>query len=322
MQGVLTCLSKLGLDVSARDLDGYRSYFAGLPVDNYIDKVFETAGIKSVVMTNDPFDDAERPIWLGNQPRDNRFHAALRLDGLLNAWPDACPRLREWGYDVQSDFAGKTTDEVRRFLSDWIDRMKALYVAVSLPPTFAFPEDSDRGKLIEKCVLPVAGEKGIPFALMVGVKKLVNPALKLAGDSVGRSSIEVIEYLCANYPDNKFMVTMLSRENQHECCVAARKFRNLLVFGCWWFLNDPSLIDEIVRMRLELIGLSMIPQHSDARVLDQLIYKWTHSRPLIANALADKYADIAESGWVATEDEIVRDVEDLFGGSFWRFLRR
>ena len=34
-------------------------------------------------------------------------------------------------------------------------------------------------------------------------------------------------------------------------------------------------------MRIELLGTSFIPQHSDARVLDQLIYKWDHSRQII-----------------------------------------
>jgi hypothetical protein len=129
------------------------------------------------------------------------------------------------------------------------------------------------------------------------VKKLTNPDLRLAGDSVGMGSIHALEHLCRHHPRNKFLVTMLSRENQHELCVTARKFRNLLVFGCWWFLNNPSLVDEITRMRLELLGLSVIPQHSDARVLDQLIYKWDHSRRLIADALADKYADLASTGW-------------------------
>jgi hypothetical protein len=115
-------------------------------------------------------------------------------------------------------------------------------------------------------------------------------------------------------------VTMLSRENQHELCVAARKFRNLLIFGCWWFLNNPSLIEEITRMRLELLGLGLIPQHSDARVLEQLIYKWAHSRQVIGDVLAEKYTDLAATGWVISEHEIRRDVSDLFGGNFWSFL--
>jgi hypothetical protein len=49
---------------------------------------------------------------------------------------------------------------------------------------------------------------------------------------------------------------VLARENQHELAVLARKFRNLHIFGCWWFLNNPSLVDEVTRMRVELLGLS------------------------------------------------------------------
>jgi hypothetical protein len=320
-RGILTVLDRLGLDVSTRNLDDYRAFFAAQKVEDYIDRAFELAGIESVVMTNDPFDDLERPTWLADGSIDSRFHAALRIDGLLNSWDTAVPKLREWGYTVAPDIGAETVSEVRRFLWEWIERMEAVYMAVSLPPTFAFPESSPRGKLIAECVLPVAVETGKPFAMMIGVKKLTNPGLRLAGDSAGKSSIEVVEHLCANYPDAKFLVTMLSRENQHELCVTARKFRNLHVFGCWWFLNNPSIIDEMTRMRLELLGLSVTPQHSDARVLDQVIYKWAHSRAIIAEALTDKYIDLAATGWRASEDEIRRDVAALFGGNFWTFVR-
>jgi hypothetical protein len=115
---------------------------------------------------------------------------------------------------------------------------------------------------------------------------------------------------------------MLARENQHELCVAARKFPNLLVFGCWWFLNNPSLVEEVTRMRLELLGLSVIPQHSDARVLDQLIYKWEHTKAVITEVLIDKYADLSATGWRVSEEEVRRDVTMLFGGNFWAFLKK
>jgi len=156
--------------------------------------------------------------------------------------------------------------------------------------------------------------------MMIGVKKLTNPALKLAGDSVGKGNIDVLETMLRAYPDNKFLVTMLSRENQHELCIVARKFRNLHIFGCWWFMNNPSIIEEMTRMRLELLGTSVTPQHSDSRVLDQVIYKWDHSRRIIAKVLTDKYSDIACSGWIPTQKEIERDVANLFGGEFERFL--
>ena len=90
------------------------------------------------------------------------------------------------------------------------------------------------------------------------------------------------------FPDNRFLVSVLSRENQHELCVYARKFANLLPFGCWWFLNNPSLVEEITSMRLEMLGTSFIPQHSDARVLEQVIYKWRSSRRTIAPVLAER----------------------------------
>jgi hypothetical protein len=155
----------------------------------------------------------------------------------------------------------------------------------------------------------------------MGVKRQVNPQLRQAGDGVGLSRLGALERLCAQFPGNRFLVTVLARENQHELCVLARKFRNLHIFGCWWFNNVPSLVGEITRLRLELIGLSVTPQHSDARVLDQLIYKWQHSRRVIAQVLAEKYTDLARTGWLVTEAEMKRDAESLLGGAFARFCQ-
>ncbi|MBN2311190.1 MAG: glucuronate isomerase [Candidatus Hydrogenedentes bacterium] len=319
-RGVLTALDKLGLDVASRDLAAYRAYFADADLAAHIDNVFACAGLTSVVMTNDPFDETERPVWERGFEGDERFRAALRIDPLLLDWKNTAPRLQGWGYDADAMLSPNARAEVRRFLSDWIKKTKSLYMAVSLPPTFAYPSDTEYSTLLDECVVPVAQEHNVPFAMMIGVKRNVNPGIRLAGDGVGQGDVGAVERLCAAYPDAKFMVTMLSRENQHELCVAGRKFRNLFLFGCWWFLNDPSLIEEITRMRLELLGLSVLPQHSDARVLEQVVYKWSHSRTIIAKVLADKYADLAGTGWTIDEAEIERDVARLFGGNFWNFI--
>ncbi|MGB9626719.1 MAG: glucuronate isomerase, partial [Phycisphaerae bacterium] len=318
-RGVLTVLHALGLDVGRRDLAAVRSHFASISAEEYTNTVFRLANVRAVIMTNDPFDDAERPVWLAGGETDARFLAALRIDVLLNQWDRAIPRLREWGYEVRGDLDDADARAVRRFLADWIGRISPRYMAVSLPPDFAFPGEGPRGRLIERCILPAAREAGIPLAMMIGVRRQVNPALRLAGDGMGRASMEPIERLCTSFPENRFLVTMLSRENQHELCVTARKLPNLLVFGCWWFLNNPGFIEEMTRARLEMLGLSFVPQHSDARVMDQLIYKWAHSRAVIGEVLADKYVDLLRAGWAPAEAEIRRDVADLFGGLFERF---
>src|SRR6185295_5467002 len=276
-------------------------------------------GVEKICMTNSPFDELERLRWENGFRRDERFIAALRLDPLLINWPDTAGRLAGWGYTVGAGLSEPVISEVRRFLSDWTKRMEARYLMVSLGPELRFPDQNNCAELMERAVLPHCREHGLPLALMLGVKRAVNPQLRLAGDGVGRSDLGALQNLCAAFPENKFLVTVLSRENQHELCVLARKFRNLHIFGCWWFTNVPSVVEEMTRERLELIGLSVTPQHSDARVLDQVIYKWNHFRAVMSRVLAEKYDELAKTGWEPTTAEIERDVKDLFGGAFRRF---
>jgi hypothetical protein len=319
-RGVLTTLNRLGLDVKKRDLPSLRSWFKKWSCDDYTARCISLANVRSICTTNSPFDDAERAVWERGWAPDKRFKTALRIDPLLLAWEEAGPRLVKWGYKVKPELGAKTFSEVRRFLADWTGRMAPEYLMVSLPPTMVYPDDTHCSQLIEKAVLPHCREFNLPFALMPGVRRAVNPALQLAGDGVGLSNLTALQNLCAANPNNKFLCTILARENQHELCVLARKFRNLHIFGCWWFTNIPLLVEEITRMRVELLGLSFTAQHSDARVLDQIIYKWDHSREVITRVLTEKYEAIERSGWHATNEEIRRDIEALFGGSYREFL--
>ncbi len=318
-RGVLTALQQLALEVGPDSLTAAREYFRDVSVEGHVDNVLRLANVESVVMTNDPFDESEREVWLSEEPIDPRFRAAMRIDVLLNSWDDAAAKLRSMGYTVEWDLDEETCGEIRRFLADWADRMDPVYLAVSLPDDFTHPADDARSKIISSCILPFCRERGVPFAMMIGVRRAVNPDLQLAGDGVGKFDNSVLERMCRENPGVRFLVTVLARENQHELCVTARKFPNLMVFGCWWFLNDPSLILEITRMRVELLGFGFIPQHSDARILDQLIYKWRHSRALIATVLKEKYADLLATGWPLTEAQVRRDVERLFKGNLEEF---
>ena len=326
-RGVLTTLRLLGFDPNEKSLDAYRPFFAKQDPSKYIDRVMELSNVSSITMTNPVFDDNERNRWLKNPAiaADSRFKAVLRIDPLLRNWPAAAKQMAPWGFKVSEEISAATIEEVRRLLRHWIDRQKAIYLAVSLPPEFRYPADSgpveSAGQtILEKAVLPVCAERGLPFAMMIGSRMRVNPALGDAGDMSGKADILAVVNLCRQFPQNKFFVTMLARENQHELCVAARKFGNLMIFGCWWFLNNPSLIQEIERMRIELLGTSFIPQHSDARVLDQLIYKWNHSRRILTQVLTDKYSDLVQTGRRVTKEHIERDVRLMLKDNFASFL--
>lgn len=124
------------------------------------------------------------------------------------------------------------------------------------------------------------------------------------------------------YSQVKFLVTFLSRVNQHELCVVANKFGNLHVYGCWWYCNNPSIIKEMTQMRLEILGTAFTVQHSDARVLDQIVYKWKHSRRVISEILIEQFTKLAKSSWKFTRSDVKRDVWKLFGGSYLEFLQK
>lgn len=321
-RGVLTSLHLLGIDARERDLPALRRHFAQWTPETFTEEILRISKVRKVCMTNLPFDDEERAYWERGIVRHPSFVAALRLDALLLEWEKTASQLHGWGYDVREDLSGQTMAEVRRFFGDWCLRMDSQYCMVSLPPDWTFPANNVTNRLLTEAVLPAAREHGQAFAMMIGVRRGVNPLLRMAGDSLAPADVTSVEAICAAFPQNKFVCTMLARENQHALCVAARKFRNLHIFGCWWFLNNPSLIEEITRMRIELLGVGVTPQHSDCRVMDQLGYKWNHSRPILAKVLAEKYSDLSDTGWHVTRAEIERDVHRLLGGEFERFTAR
>lgn len=320
-KGVVSMLRAFGLEPAAADLRAARAFFAERLADlpAHVDEVLRLSRVREVCMTNDPLDADERGAWERGFERDPRFVAALRLDSAIMDWPAAVPRLRALGFDVEDEISARTLAALRRYLVDWHGRMDARYMAISLPPRLGFVggETESWARLLTGAVLPAAEEVGTPVALMIGVRRQVAPRLRLAGDSVGTTDVESVEWLCAEYPRVRFLVTLLAKEGQHALCVAARKFANLTPFGCWWFVNVPSVAAEMTAMRLDLLGPSFVPQHSDARVLEQLIFKWGRTRAWIGAVLADRYADLAACGRPVTEAELRRDLTTLLATGFY-----
>jgi len=322
-RGVIAVLQSFGLPTDHSDLAEARLFFKAQDIETHIENVLRMAGLSLVVMTNDPLDPEEAAIWRNDVALHPQFRAVLRLDGILCSWSAHWQALAAQGYDVDENVSRKSGNEVWRFLVDWHKRMRPVYMAVSLPDAFEYPQETIGNRLLTDAVLPACRELNLPLSLMIGVRRQVNPALRLAGDAAGRTDLRALENLCREFPDNRFLVSVLSRENQHELCVYARKFSNLMPFGCWWFLNNPSIVEEITRERLEMLGMSFIPQHSDARVLEQVIYKWKNTRRTLAPILANSYRLLAEDGRTITRADIQRDVTRLFrsNAESWMDLR-
>ena len=319
-RGIVTILKAFDLDTRAANLDEARAFFSAQKDTAHVDRVLEMALVSDVVMTNDPFSEQETQAWQSGVKLDPRFHASLRLDTLLNDWPNAFQLLSAQGCGINRTPDETTFVEIRRFIDKWILNMRPVYLAVSLPAEFQYPKNDDRTQLLKNVIMPTAKEHGLSLAVMVGVRRGVNPSLRSAGDGVGKADMTSLERMCGENEDVKFLATFLSRENQHELCVSARKFKNLMPFGCWWFLNNPSIVSEITAERLELLGPTFVPQHSDARVFEQLIYKWQHARVQIAETLANTYSRLLDSGRAVTSKEIARDVTRLFSGNFRQWV--
>ena len=154
-RGVVTTLSKLGLDPGVKALDSLRVWFREQDPSNYIDRVMELANVERITMTNAVFDDNERQRWLNGIAPDPRFAGVLRFDPLLLDYPDSADKLNAWGYGAGVNPNAENFAEVRRFLNDWCDRVNAIYCAVSLPPEFRFPTEEWSNTILRECVLPV-----------------------------------------------------------------------------------------------------------------------------------------------------------------------
>jgi hypothetical protein len=96
-RGVLTVLRRLGLDPQPNALASVRRWYADQRREPFLERVFEMAGVQAVIMTNSPFDDAERRAWEQGFARDPRFRAALRLDPLLLEWDRTATAVNIFG---------------------------------------------------------------------------------------------------------------------------------------------------------------------------------------------------------------------------------
>ena len=306
--GVLTILKELKIEINNKSFLSICDEY-----DNKIhsDKnILELSNVSSLVMTNNPFDLDEWSLF-GNTDWDKKIYlASLRLDDLILDYEGSLEKAKD---QTSNDEA----NSIVTYLEKCYLQSNPVYAAVSLnSATFNTLLDD----LTWRNILEWLQSKKLPLSLMLGVKRSVNKDFGLAGDGIGDMNLKELSNLCNSFPKNKFLVTCLSLNDQHELTVLARKHPNLRIFGFWWFMNQPTLIKQILKMRIDMLGFSFILQHSDARVSDQLIYKWSHFKKILHPILLEYYQDLLNKNFPVSEAVLQRDINNLFSGNAKNFL--
>mmetsp|Transcript_19971 Transcript_19971/g.42021 ORF Transcript_19971/g.42021 Transcript_19971/m.42021 type:complete len:312 (-) Transcript_19971:118-1053(-) len=311
-------------------------------------------------MTNIPFDAAEAAHWKPEKKEySKRFRSALRIDPLVKGdWETVCVALTAAGFPTTAEGARSyLADWVETMKPEYLmastphdfafdDDPLAAFAAcscivstskkvdMSIPGAFGvkaheggcqgteLSTSPDAIELMEKILIPVAEQHSLPIAIKIGAHRQLNPELGQGGDGMVTADITDLARMLKRYPKVKFLATFLSKTNQHEAIVLANKFRNLHIYGCWWYCNNPSIIKEVTTMRLEMLGFAFTAQHSDSRVLEQLLYKWAHARRIIAEVVIGEYTKLVETGWQLTGDEVTRDVRRLLGEAYHEFMAK
>ena len=271
--------------------------------------ILDLSNVSSLVMTNNPFDLDEWSLFNTNNWDKKIYLASLRLDDLILDYEEALKKAK--------DQTSNQENTIVTYLEKCYSQSNPVYAAISLNlETFdTIFEDS-----FWKDILVWLENKNLPLSLMLGVRRAVNKDFGLAGDGIGDINLKELTNLCNLFPNNKFLVTCLSLNDQHELTVLARKHPNLRIFGFWWFMNQPTIIKQILRMRIDMLGFSFIPQHSDARVSDQLIYKWSHFKKILHPILLEYYQELLDKNFPISENILQRDIDNLLSGNAKKYL--
>jgi glucuronate isomerase len=306
--GVLSILKELKIELNKKSFLSICDEY-----DNKIQsdkKIFDLSNVSSLVMTNNPFDLDEWSLF-NNSDWDKKIYlASLRLDDLILNYEETFKKAKD-----QTSNQEKST--IIAYLEKCYFQSNPVYAAVSLNlATFNKILDDS----MWRDILVWLENKNLPLSLMLGVRRAVNKDFGLAGDGIGDINLKELSTLCTSFPRNKFLVTCLSLNDQHELTVLARKHPNLRIFGFWWFMNQPTIIKQILKMRIDMLGFSFIPQHSDARVSDQLIYKWNHFKKILHPILLEYYQDLLDKNFPISENILQRDINNLLSGNAKDYL--
>lgn len=255
--------------------------------------IYNLSKIRKIYMTNDPFDKEEWGHLNQNNWSNERYKVSFRLDYILNL-------VKKNGI---TEF-----EKIKDYLNQCIKLRNPEYLSLSI--------NNQQLKLLNSIFLEPffywAEKVEKSIFLMIGVKRSVNPDLKLAADGLDEFSIHDLERLVAKYKNIKFYISILDETKDHSLRVLSRKFSNITIAGYWWFTNNKNQISSSMKKRFEMLGTGHKVFYSDSRVTEQIIYKSKTYRNLIIKNLFDLLQEGQQAGRLITEKEINSLLSELF----------
>jgi glucuronate isomerase len=300
------------------------------------DQVFKKTNLESVFLTND-FDDPLEGFDTA------RYVPCLRTDELVFKFDQDSVRARfAKATGIEPATVSATLDGIGKLFQHFTAK-GARACAISLPPDFepvrpgqreteeAFArvlagghsEDDLRtvGYRIFYVLADRCEEFGLPFDLMVGVRRSVYPGGVFQGTDLfdQRTSLYQYRHLFNEMSRVKFPVSVLTHMQNQELVAYSWIFPNVLPCGHWWYSNMPSYIEADLRARLEAVPAGkQIGYYSDAYKLEFVLPKFAMYRRCLANVLLKEFC--VGRGWseeraLELGKAVLRDnVVEVFGG--------
>lgn len=297
-QGVLRILKIYGVE----DVNQKFDKILKITNENQLSEedIFKITNINQIVMTNNPFNSEEKKIL--NLNKDSKYLPSIRIDDLFMKPKSKNEYLNSWYLSGQEKIK-KAIKEIKVI----IQTSKPSYFSLS---TENFKEFEN--EFFFKNFLSLLKETKTPMMLLIGVKRGVNKLYNDAGDGIGTMNLDHLEKILSNFPRNKFLVSCLDYRDQFKLSVLARKFQNLKIVGFWWFNNNESIIENLLKQRFELLGDNFIVQHSDARIIDQLVYKWLDFKSIYIKVMVEKYQKLLSLGYKIKATDLERKINFHF----------
>ena len=168
------------------------------------------------------------------------------------------------------------------------------------------------------CVLSLAEEYDWPFQIMLGVVRPV-PGASPPDYAIVSYNAESLPSLCRlfhKFSSVKFDVFLANRIQSHELTVIAKNYPNVYVAGYWWYVFYPTIIDQFILERLQILPRNKI----NGFFSDAYVAEWTYAKAcLVRRQLALTLAKMVEEEYYTMDlakdiaaDMLSRNPERLY----------